>query len=221
MIPIHDSQRSYSTPYITILLIAANALVFLFELSLDPFTRNDFVFAFGLVPDRFHWSAVFTSMFMHGGWMHLLGNMLFLWVYGDNIEDILGHGKFLLFYLLCGAAAAFGQYAIAPESRVPMVGASGAIAGVMGAYMLKFPHSKIVLAGWFIILFTLELPAWVVLLYWFGLQFLSGFGSVSDIGAQRGGVAFFAHIGGFLAGMIFIHLFKTRDRYRLRRDLLW
>ena len=128
MIPIHDSQRSYSTPYVTILLIAVNALVFLFQLSLDPFTRNDFVFAFGLVPDRFHWSAVFTSMFMHGGWMHLIGNMLFLWIYGDNVEDILGHGKYLLFYLLCGAAAAFGQYAIAPESRVPMVGASGAIA---------------------------------------------------------------------------------------------
>ena len=221
MIPIHDSQQSFSKPYVTILLIAVNALVFLFLLTLDPFTRNDFVFAFGLVPDRFHWSAILTSMFMHGGWMHLLGNMLFLWVYGDNIEDILGHGKYLLFYLLCGAAAAMGQYLIAPDSRVPMVGASGAIAGVMGAYMMKFPRSRIVLAGWFIILFTIELPAYVVLLYWFALQFLSGFGSVSDIGAQRGGVAFFAHIGGFVAGMLLIHLFKTRDRYRLRRDLLW
>lgn len=221
MIPIHDSQRSYSTPYATILLIAVNALVFLFQLSLDPFTRNDFVFAFGLVPDRFHFSAIFTSMFMHGGWMHLLGNMLFLWVYGDNVEDILGHGKYLLFYMLCGVAAAAGQYLMAPDSRVPMVGASGAIAGVMGAYMMKFPHSRIVLAGWFIILFTIELPAYVVLLYWFGLQFLSGFGSISDIGAQRGGVAFFAHIGGFVAGMLLIHLFKTRDRYRQRRDLLW
>lgn len=222
MIPIHDSQQSYSKPYVTILLIAANALVFLFQLTLDPFTRNDFVFAFGLVPDRFHWSAVFTSMFMHGGWMHLIGNMLFLWVYGDNIEDILGHGKFLLFYLLCGIAAAMGQYLIAPDSRVPMIGASGAIAGVMGAYMMKFPRSRIVLAGWFIILFTIELPAYVVLLYWFALQFLSGFGSVSDAAAQRGGgVAFFAHIGGFLAGMALIHLFKTRDRYRQRRDLLW
>jgi membrane associated rhomboid family serine protease len=221
MIPIHDSQRSYSTPYVTILLIAANALVFLFQLSLDPFTRNDFVFAFGLVPDRFHWSAVFTSMFMHGGWLHLIGNMLFLWVYGDNVEDILGHGKYLFFYLLCGVAAAGAQYLIAPESRVPMVGASGAIAGIMGAYMMKFPHSRIVLAGWFIILFTIELPAYVVLLYWFALQFLSGYGSVSDIGAQRGGVAFFAHIGGFVAGMLLIHLFKTRDLYRQRRDLLW
>jgi membrane associated rhomboid family serine protease len=221
MIPIHDSQQSYSTPYVTILLIAANVLVFLFQLSLDPTTRNDFVFSYGLVPERFHVASVFTSMFMHGGWMHLAGNMLFLWVYGDNVEDILGHGKYLLFYLLCGIAAAAGQYFIAPDSRVPMVGASGAIAGVMGAYMLKFPHARIVLAGWFIILFTIELPAYVVLLYWIGIQFLSGFGSIADIASQRGGVAFFAHIGGFLAGMAIIHLFKTRDRYRLRRDLLW
>jgi membrane associated rhomboid family serine protease len=221
MIPIHDSQPSYSKPYITILLIALNVLIFLFQVSLDPFTRNDFIFAFGLVPDRFHWSAVLTSMFMHGGWMHLIGNMLFLWVYGDNIEDILGHAKYLLFYLLCGAAAAMGQVLIAPDSHVPMVGASGAIAGVMGAYMVKFPHSRIVLAGWFLIIFTIELPAYVVLLYWFGLQFLSGFGSIAGIGAQRGGVAFFAHIGGFIAGMIIIFLLKTRDRYRLRRDLLW
>lgn len=221
MIPIHDSQQSYSTPYVNILLIAANVLVFLFQISLDPTTRNDFVFAYGLVPERFQLASVFTSMFMHGGWMHLGGNMLFLWVYGDNVEDILGHGKYLLFYLLCGLAAALGQYLIAPDSRVPMVGASGAIAGVMGAYMIKFPHSRIVLAGWFIILFTIELPAYVVLLYWIGLQFLSGFGSVSDIAAQKGGVAFFAHIGGFLAGMAIIHLFKTRDRYRLRQDLLW
>lgn len=221
MIPIHDSQQSYSKPLVTILLIAANALVFLFQLSLDPFTRNDFVFAFGLVPDRFHWSALFTSMFMHGGWMHLLGNMLFLWVYGDNVEDILGHFKFFVFYLMCGVAAALGQYLIAPDSRVPMVGASGAIAGVMGAYLFKFPHSRILMAGWFIILFTFEIPAYVVLLYWFAIQFFSGFGSIADTGAQRGGIAFFAHIGGFVAGMIFIHLFKTRDRYSHRRDLLW
>ncbi|MBI4891667.1 MAG: rhomboid family intramembrane serine protease [Acidobacteria bacterium] len=221
MIPIHDSQQSYSKPLVTIFLIAANVFVFLFHLTLDPVTRNDFIFAFGLVPDYFHWSALFTSMFMHGGWLHLLGNMLFLWVYGDNVEDILGHGKYLLFYLLCGAAAAMGQYLMAPDSRVPMVGASGAIAGVMGAYLLKFPHARIVMAGWFIILFTLELPAYVVLLYWLAIQFLSGFGSISDLDAGRGGVAFFAHIGGFVAGMILIHLFKTRDRFSNRRDLLW
>lgn len=220
VIPIHDSQRSYSTPLVVVGLILVNALAFLFELSLDTFTRNDFIAAFGLVPERFNWMSVFTSMFLHGGWMHLLGNMLFLWVYGDNIEDILGHGKFLLFYLACGAAAALAQYAMAPDSRIPMVGASGAIAGVMGAYMVKFPHSRIVLAGWFIILFTFDLPAYVVLLYWFALQFISGLGGVAQI-ANRGGVAFFAHIGGFLAGVLLILMFKTRERYRLRRDLYW
>ncbi len=219
VIPIHDSQRSYSTPLVVVGLILVNALAFLFELSLDTFTRNDFIAAFGLVPERFNWMSVFTSMFLHGGWMHLLGNMLFLWVYGDNIEDILGHGKFLLFYLACGAAAALAQYAMAPDSRIPMVGASGAIAGVMGAYMVKFPHSRIVLAGWFIILFTFDLPAYV-LLYWFALQFISGLGGVAQI-ANRGGVAFFAHIGGFLAGVLLILMFKTRERYRLRRDLYW
>ncbi len=221
MIPIHDSQQSYSKPLVTIFLIAANVFVFLFQLTLDDVTRNDLIFAFGLVPDRFHWSALFTSMFMQGGWLHLLGNMVFLWVYGDNVEDILGHGKYLLFYLLCGAAAGMGQYFMAPDSRVPMVGASGAIAGVMGAYLLKFPHSRIVMAGWFIILFTVELPAYLVLLYWLGLQFLSGFGSISELDTGRGGVAFFAHIGGFAAGMILISLFRTRDRLSHRRDLLW
>ncbi|MBI5281807.1 MAG: rhomboid family intramembrane serine protease [Candidatus Solibacter usitatus] len=221
MIPIHDSQRSFSKPYVTILLIGLNVLAFLFELSLDPYTRNDFIAVFGLVPERFNWISVATSMFLHGGWMHLLGNMLFLWVFGDNIEDILGSGKFLLFYLLCGVGAAVGQYLINPDSRVPMVGASGAIAGVMGAYMIKFPHARITMVGWFIFIFSFDLPAWVVLMYWFALQFFSGFGAISDVSAQRGGTAFFAHIGGFIAGMALIHLFKTRDRYRLRRDLLW
>ncbi len=221
MIPIHDSQPSYSRPVVTILLIGINVLAFLFELSLDPFTRNDFIAVFGMVPDNFRWLSVLTSMFLHSGWMHLLGNMLFLWVFGDNIEDILGRGKFLLFYLLCGVAAALGQYAINPDSRVPMIGASGAIAGVMGAYMVKFPHARISMIGWFVIIFTFDLPAWMVLLYWLGIQFLSGVGSIADTMSGRGGTAFFAHIGGFLAGMLIIQLFKTRDRYRYRRDLLW
>src|SRR5205823_10620979 len=128
----------------TILLIAVNILVFLFELSLDPYTQNAFIAHYGLIPDRLRLSSVFTSMFLHGGWMHVLGNMWFLWIFGDNIEDILGHGKYLLFYLLCGAAAGMTQYLANPDSRIPMVGASGAIAGVMGAYMVKFPHSRIV-----------------------------------------------------------------------------
>ncbi|MGQ9916158.1 MAG: rhomboid family intramembrane serine protease [Bryobacteraceae bacterium] len=221
MIPIHDSQRSYSQPLVTVALIVANSLVFLFQVSLDFYTRNDFLFAFGLVPEHFSWVNVLTSMFLHGGWLHLLGNMLFLWVFGDNVEDILGHGRFLLFYLLCGVAAALGQYAVNPDSRVPMVGASGAIAGVMGAYLVKFPHSRIVMLGWFLFVFTFELPAYVVLLYWFVVQLFSGIGSIADAAPHRGGVAFVAHAVGFLAGVALIHVFRTRDRYRLRRDLVW
>src|SRR5205823_8044338 len=127
----------------TILLIAVNILVFLFELSLDPYTQNAFIAHYGLIPDRLRLSSVFTSMFLHGGWMHVLGNMWFLWIFGDNIEDILGHGKYLLFYLACGMAAGLAQVLVDPSSRIPTVGASGAIAGVMGAYMVKFPHSRI------------------------------------------------------------------------------
>ncbi len=221
MIPIHDSQKSFSQPLVTVALIVANSLVFLFQVSLDSYTRNDFVYAFGLVPERFSWVNVLTSMFLHGGWLHLTGNMLFLWVFGDNVEDILGHGRFLLFYVLCGVAAALGQYAVNPDSRVPMVGASGAIAGVMGAYLVKFPHSRIVMIGWFLFVFTFELPAYVVLMYWFVVQLFSGIGSIADAAAHRGGVAFMAHAAGFLAGVALIQVFRTRDRYRLRRDLVW
>src|SRR5215472_11519620 len=143
MFPIRDTQPSYSKPVVTVVLIVVNILVFLYQFSLDSFSQNAFMYRYALIPDRFHFSNVLTSMFLHGGWMHVLGNMWFLWIFGDNIEDILGHGKFLIFYLLCGVAAALGQVAIDPHSRVPMVGASGAIAGVMGAYMVKFPHSRI------------------------------------------------------------------------------
>src|SRR6266542_2907494 len=141
MFPLKDTQRSYSTPVVTVLLIAVNVMVFLYEASLDPYTQNYFVAVWGLTPARFHAIDMFTSMFLHGGWMHLLGNMWFLWIFGDNIEDVLGHGKFRLFYLLCGLAAGVGHIAFNPYSRVPSVGASGAIAGVMGGYIVKFPHS--------------------------------------------------------------------------------
>src|SRR5881394_3323345 len=128
MFPIRDTQPSYSKPVVTILIIAVNVLVFLFEFSLDDYSQNAFIHAFGLVPDNFHLLNVFTSMFLHGGWMHILGNMWFLWIFGDNIEDVLGHGKYLMFYILCGVAAAMTQVLFNADSRVPMVGASGAIA---------------------------------------------------------------------------------------------
>lgn len=223
MIPIKVTQPSYSTPAVTILLIVVNLLVFLnqFWLGLvDPYSLNEFMAQYSLRPAYFRIENVFTSMFLHANWMHVLGNMLFLWVFGDNVEDILGHGKYLLFYLLCGVVAGMAQVLIDPGSRIPMVGASGAIAGVMGAYLVKFPHSRVVMAAWFIIIFTFDLPAWLMLVYWFLMQVFGGFGSIGDM-SQQGGTAFFAHVGGFVAGLVLINLLGTRQRYWRRRDLTW
>ena len=224
MFPLRDTQPSYSKPVVTVLLIVVNLLVFLFEFSLDPYMLNAFIAQYGLIPDPryFHVSAIFTSMFVHGGWLHVLGNMWFLWIFGDNIEDILGHEKFLLFYIGCGVAAALTQVYFAGDSRVPMVGASGAIAGVMGAYMIKFPRSRILTLIPIIIFFTtIELPAWVMLIYWFAIQLFSGVGSISETQYAQGGTAFFAHVGGFVAGMVLISLMGTRQRYYRRQDLYW
>lgn len=222
MFPLRDTQPSYSKPIVTVALIVINILVFLFEFSLDPYSRNAFIGTFGLVPDRFHFANVLTSMFLHGGWMHVLGNMWFLWIFGDNIEDILGHGKYLLFYLLCGVGAAMTQVYFSPDSRVPMVGASGAIAGVMGAYMMKFPYSRIstlIFLAFFIT--TVEVPAWVMLIYWFFIQLISGVGSVGYSQVSQGGTAFLAHVGGFVAGIGLIYLMRPKERYSRRKDLYW
>ncbi|HJT88089.1 MAG TPA: rhomboid family intramembrane serine protease [Bryobacteraceae bacterium] len=222
MFPIRDTQPSYSKPAVTIVIIVINILIFLFEFSLDPYSQNAFIGQYGLIPDRFHFSNVLTSMFLHGGWLHVLGNMWFLWIFGDNIEDILGHGKYLAFYLLCGIAAAFTQVLMNPYSRVPMIGASGAIAGVMGAYMIKFPRSRIYTLL-FILFFitTVDVPAWIMLIYWFGIQFLSGFESLGSAQMAQGGTAFFAHVGGFIAGIILVNLMRPRQPYLRRRDLSW
>src|SRR5579871_2279165 len=223
MFPLRDTQPSYSKPIVTVILIVINILIFLFEFSLDSYSQNALIFTYGLVPDHFRWMNVFTSMFLHGGWMHVLGNMWFLWIFGDNIEDILGHGKFLLFYLMCGVAAAICQVFFNFGSRVPMVGASGAIAGVMGAYLVKFPRARIVTAA--IIIFfitTFEVPAWLMLIYWFFIQFVGGYESITASQyAQTGGTAFFAHVGGFLAGILLIYMLGTRPVYSRRRDLYW
>lgn len=222
MFPLRDTQPSYSRPVVTVVVIVINLLVFLREFSLDDYSLNAFIAMWGLTPSHFHIENVLTSMFVHGGWMHVLGNMWFLWIFGDNIEDILGHGKYLLFYLLCGVAAAVGQLLIDPFSRVPMVGASGAIAGVMGAYLIKFPRSRILTFAFiFFFVWTFEVPAWLMLIYWFGIQLLSGVGSISYTQASQGGTAFFAHVGGFVAGIILIRIMGTRERYTRRRDLYW
>ena len=220
MIPLRDTQPSYSRPIVTATLIAVNLLVYLYQSLLDPYTYSNFIQIYGIVPDRFRTMDLFTSMFVHGGWLHVIFNMWFLWIYGDNVEDVLGHGKFLVFYLLCGVAAAALQVALHPYSRVPIVGASGAIAGVMGGYLVKFPHSRILTLVPILIFFTtFEIPAVLLLLYWFLLQILGG--ALSGTSYSGGGVAWFAHVGGFLAGIVLIKVMGTRERFLQRADLRW
>src|SRR6266849_10234340 len=220
MIPLRDTRPSFSTPIVTVFLIAINALVFLYMVMLDPFSQNDFIRQYALIPARFNPVALLTSMFLHGGWMHVIGNMWFLWIFGDNVEDVLGHGKYLVFYLLCGVAAGMTQVMFNPYSRLPMVGASGAIAGVMGAYLIKFPQSRIITVVFiFIFLTRIEVPAVLMLLYWFAIQLFSGLGSIGYSQANQGGTAFFAHVGGFIAGMILVKLLGTREKYLRRSDL--
>jgi membrane associated rhomboid family serine protease len=222
MIPLRDTQPSYSTPFVTVAIIAVNILVFLHQLSLDPYELNHFISRYAVVPVRFQYMDLLSSMFMHGGWMHLVGNMWFLWIYGDNVEDVLGHSKYLLFYVACGVAAALVHVMMASDSRVPTLGASGAIAGVMGAYMVKFPHSRIItLVPIFVFFTTMEIPALFMLLYWFVLQVFSGVGSIGYSNVSSGGVAWFAHIGGFVVGIILIYVLRTHQRFESRKDLHW
>jgi membrane associated rhomboid family serine protease len=220
IIPIKVTQPSYSKPVVTVLLIVANILVFLQQLSLDPYSLKYYFAVYGLRanPHYFHFENIFTAMFIHAGWLHIGGNMLFLWVFGESVEDILGHSKFLIFYLLCGLAAASAQMAADPLSTVPMVGASGAIAGVMGAYLVKFPRSRVEMLFFALFFFRFEVAAWFMLAYWFALQLLGGFGGTE---ASQGGTAFFAHVGGFVAGIVLVNLMGTRERWARHRDLSW
>jgi membrane associated rhomboid family serine protease len=220
MIPLRDTQRSSSTPVVTVLLIVANCLVFFYELSLGPHARNYFVHVYGLVPDRMVLRSLATCMFLHGGWMHLIGNMWFLWIFGDNIEDALGHFQYLVFYLLCGVAAGLAHVVANLNSPVPTIGASGAIAGVMGAYLVKFPRARITTLVPVVIFFTtFDLPAAFLLAYWFLIQLFSGVGSVASSHITEHGVAWFAHVGGFLAGILLILILPTRRA--APRELPW
>jgi rhomboid family protein len=224
MLPIKDDQPSYSTPFVTYFLIGINLLIFAFEASLDPDSLKAFFNAFAIVPS--HLSAFlagsskysllavilpfFTSMFLHGSWMHVIGNMWFLYIFGDNIEDYLGHFSYLTFYLLAGLVAMACQVAMDVHSRVPNLGASGAIAGVLGAYFVLYPRARVL--TWFFV-FILWIPAWVILGYWFVLQFVSGAAtSIISEGRSMGGVAFWAHVGGFVAGVGLIKVFPQRRR---------
>ena len=215
MFPISDVIPSRTTPVVTIGLIGLNALAFLYELRLGDAELDLLARTAGIVPAAFSLADVLTSMFLHGGWVHFLGNMLYLWIFGDNVEDHFGHGRFLLFYVACGTAAAFTQVLINPVSTVPMIGASGAIAGVMGAYFVLFPQSRVLAAVFIIfIIDIIEIPALFFLGIWFLMQLFSGVGSLVE--TAEGGVAFFAHVGGFAAGALTGLL--VRMRANARRD---
>ena len=210
MIPLRDVVPSRTTPYITITIIALNALAWLFELSLPHEVLNEFIRVYGVVPAAFSAPTLITSMFLHGSWSHVLGNMWYLWIFGDNVEDRVGHGRFIVFYLLCGMTAALGQIAVGPHSTLPTIGASGAIAGVMGAYFVLYPRSRVLTLIPWIFLQIVELPAIVLLGFWFVMQLFSAGTIAMTTSSSGGGVAFAAHVVGFLAGMGGVFLFKKR-----------
>ena len=231
MFPIRDDNPTIGKPVVTMLIIAANVAVWILVQGMgqDPALAKS-VCELGLIPAEFlgrvvpgtsvplspaevcvlgdrHWYVPLTSMFLHGGWLHLIGNMWFLWIFGNNIEDSMGHGRYLAFYLLCGLAAAATQTFMSPSSIVPMVGASGAISGVMGAYVVLYPRVRVhMLVFLFIFVTRIVVPAYLMLGYWFLLQLLGGSASQGE-----GGVAFWAHVGGFLAGAVLIRVFQDND----------
>jgi len=243
VIPYRDENPTYLTPVVTVGIIGLNILSWVVVQGLGTQAALvQSVCRLGLIPAELlgtappgagvelarglhcmvepspHYYTVLTSMFMHGSWLHLIGNLVFLWVFGNNIEDAMGHVRFVVFYLTCGVAAAAAQIAIAPSSIVPMVGASGAISGVLGGYLLLYPRVRVhtlIFLGIFVT--TVDLPAYVLLGYWIVLQIIGGLPSLAGVGAE-GGVAFFAHIGGFLAGMLLIRLF-ARPEYLARRPV--
>ena len=223
VLPLHDDNPSSTRPIVTVAFIAACTLIFIWQFLAGPVAGQSIIYAFGSIPAVLFGArelpvelqivppaaSVLTSMFLHGGWLHLLGNMLYLWVFGNNVEDAMGHGRFIAFYLVCGIAAALAQALPDPTSTVPMVGASGAISGVLGAYMLLYPHARVLLGlplGFFIVQLG-RFPALWVLAAWFGMQLAMNAFTVS----ATGGVAFRAHIGGFVAGLLLIPFFKHRS----------
>ena len=216
MIPLRDVIPSRTTPYVTISVIILNALAFLYEASLPDSVLEGFVRAYGVVPVSLGWSAVITSMFLHGGWLHIAGNMLYLWLFGDNVEDRLGHGRFLVFYVACGSVAAVTHVAMSPLSTTPTIGASGAIAGVMGAYFVLYPQSRMLtLVPVFCSIELIEIPAIFFLGIWFLLQLFYGLGQITVAQYDAGGIAFWAHIAGFAAGAVGVFAFRRPERLRV------
>jgi membrane associated rhomboid family serine protease len=227
MLPLRDDQPRYSTPWVNSFLIGLNLLIFFFEFTLDPRSLELLIREFGVVPShlaaflagspKYPLPAIvlpfFTSMFLHGSWLHVLGNMLYLYIFGDNVEDYLGHFKYLVFYLLTGLIAMATQVAVNLHSTAPTVGASGAIAGVLGAYFVLFPRARVLTWVFEVLILVIWIPAWIILIYWFFLNFLSGTATMLAIHRQNmGGVAFWAHVGGFISGALMIKLFPERSR---------
>lgn len=212
MFPIGDDDSQVRiSPIVTTALIVVNVLFFLIELN----GGNEFIQRWSFIPSRFaedpasNWPTIFTAMFMHGGWMHLFGNMLYLYIFGDNVEENFGHVKYLAFYLIAGIAATFAQFYFNPHSNIPNLGASGAIAGVLGAYLLLFPQARVDVL---VARAVMSMPALIVIGFWFVLQLFSGVGSIAhtDETADAGGVAYMAHVGGFVAGLAIALLFRGR-----------
>ncbi len=240
MFPLRDENPTLLTPYVTVALIAINVAVWVYleGAGFSPDVLSQAVCTYGVIPAevthrtgghigvllgqdvgcRFGgltWQAIFTSMFLHGSWMHIIGNMWFLWLFGNNVEDSMGHVRYLVFYLLMGVAAAGAQIFSSPASPIPTVGASGAISGVMGAYLVLYPRIRIQTLFWFLFFIRIiAVPAWFILLYWFALQVLSGTATPQT----GGGVAFFAHIGGFVGGALLVKLFENRKLVAARRQ---
>jgi len=215
MIPLYDTVRSRRFPFINIVLILANTVAFLYEIQMGPSALKGFIFRWGLIPSHFWntpssaWITIFTAMFLHGGWFHIISNMWFLYIFGDNVEERMGGVRYLIFYLLSGMAAGLLQAYVLPTSAEPMIGASGAIAGVLGAYLILYPRSRIASLVPILFIFTIiEIPAFLFLLFWFGSQIYSGLFAIPGGGAS--GIAWWAHIGGFIFGVIMVSFFAVR-----------
>lgn len=215
MIPLYDTNTRKSFPFINYLIIGVN--IFVFVLQLMAVNVDAFITTYAFIPARFSFinpatfMQIFTSMWLHGGFLHIISNMWFLHIFGDNVEDRLGHFRYIFFYVTSGIAAVAAQYIISPASSIPLIGASGAIAGVTGAYFLLFRRSRVValVPSFFGFWHRVELPSWIFLGYWFVLQIISGFGSLAAAGSDKGGVAFFAHIGGFVCGYVLALLMRS------------
>jgi len=224
-IPTRDSTLRLTQPFITVGLIVVNCVVYAYQLTLPTAAIADWFKTYGLVPANLFkgggpgsWLTFLTTIFLHGGFLHLAGNMLYLWIFGDNIESTLGHGKFLLFYLACGIIAGLTQVLIEPASTIPMVGASGAISGVLGAYLLRYPHARVKILFWFVVFIRqFWIPAGYLLGIWFLIQLGNGLGSLGF--HSQGGVAWFAHVGGFVAGILILLLLEPYERKRIWKKL--